>query len=241
MPKIKEGDYDLETGLFDDLDGTITGAWFGPPTGEYAVRSGSTDPVLTLSLTSDGLEKPMEQTYSIGAAKQWQVAGGGKEVISGKSPENHRFNLNTRAGALVSRMISLVGEGDRAKGQAFFKARDCYMTEAGFYLGLAFHWKREPLPVVSSIPGEAKTTSDVLLPVAYLGVVKAAAAGGDDTLERLIALAEGKTEREVRQALTKDPGLKDNKDLMHQIFNKGLLAQLVKDGKLVVGPDSKFI
>ena len=243
MVKTRE-DFDLETGLADDFDGAISEAYF-EVNPQYAEISGTTDPMLALVLESPGFDQPVETRYSTGGAKQWQTGRGGQEITSAKSPDSHRYNMNSRAGVLVSRMFELIGNGDKAKGQEFFLRRDHYMTEGAFYIGLNFHWKREKLPTVG---GEPK---DILMPNKYFGEVslgkKATAVAGapTDDLDALdtivIDLASGKTEREVKVAAMKNEQLKANDTYMKELISGPKLKQLEDAGKLTKGPEGKFI
>ena len=236
MGKVRPEDKELETGLMDDFDGTIVDVRFEEPRAEYAAISGTSDPVLTLTLESPEMNTPIEQTYSIGAAKQWQVSRGGKEVISAKNPDTHRFNRNCRAGVLVDSLCEVVGSGDKQKGQdALFDRvkNDRYMTEAEFYIGLSCHWLRKPL---STVGGE---TRDVLMPCAYLG--EAPVSGkktstpvevSEEDEQSIIAIALGKNEVGFRSAAIRE--LKGKNALLNLIINKDLIKKLVDEGKLTV-------
>ena len=238
MPKVKQEDLDTETGLADDFDAAITDAWFDVPRAEYAARSGTKDPMLMLHLEGPDLEKPIDQPFSIGAAKQWQLTRNGKEVVSGKNPDAHSFTKGSRGGDLVDRMLTLVGGGDKAKGQKFFLGRDRYMTESEFYSGLNFHWKREEK---STVGGEKR---DVLMPVVFHGEATGAAkaptaAPSDEKVAKIIELAEGKTDRELRQAVLN--AFKGDDAFLNEVFTKDLVGKLVEQGKLTKGPGGKFI
>ena len=229
MPKLKEGDLEPESGLADDVDAAIVSVRFDVRR-EYEEKSGSSDPMLLLMLQGPELDQPIEQAYSIGGVKRWEAQSGGRVVVSAKQPDSHRWNAKSRAGELVERMFALIGGGDRKKGQEFFRARDHYMTEADFYTGLNFHWKREKK---STVGGEER---EILMPVAYLGEVKAtagvAAPSLSDATDKLVVLAVGKTEREVKAALLKEPDLRDNTALLNEVFNKNLLGRLEVEGRL---------
>ena len=259
MPRTSRDDMELESGLASDFDGAIALVKFGVRD-EYAAVVGNSDPMLLLSIdATEALGTYIEQAYSLGGAKQWRVEKGGSSIVSDKTPDSHRFNLACRAGQLVAKMIETVGAGDRTKGQEFFLKRDHYMTEAEFYAGLRFHWKRVPLPTVG---GE---TRDVLLPEKFLGEVGAPALSisgsgatvvtapaatapaaivtgySEELIDKLVDLCSGKTEREVKLALIKDEVMKKQADLVNSVFNKGLLKELGQAGKLVLGPDGKYI
>ena len=233
MGKVREEDMQLSSGLQDDFDAVIASVEFGISK-EYALKSGTSDPMLTLTFGSEEAES-FSQSYSIGGARQWQIGKGGKEVISQIQPDAHSWNMNSRAGTLVKRMFQLVGNGDMKKGQQFFLSRDRYMTEADFYIGLKFHWKREKM---QTLGGEER---DVLLPVAWIGEVKTVVKGTvpDTSMKKVIELAIGKTERELKGAILEDPELSKNLDLLDKIFKENLLQTLETGGKLVK-VDGKF-
>lgn len=239
-PEPSMDDMQLTTGLADDFDGTIVDAKFDVNP-DYERVAGAADPMLILTLECPEFGEPVTQGWSTGGAPKWEIGRGGLEITSSVNPDLRRFNMNTRAGELVKRMFKLVGQGNEKAGQEVFLVKKHYMTEAEFYSGLSFHWKREPMRTVS---GEAR---DVLMPNTYLGEsagsgAKASAptAVAEGDIDRLIAVAIGKDEMEVKQASLKDEVLSKNSALMHEVFNKGLLGTLVKDGKLKVGDDGKY-
>ena len=145
MSKVGE-DFELQSGgLFDDFDGKIESAHFGPPTGDYAKASGTTEVGLYLAINNPEAENPIEQFWSIG--KGWSVQDDGKSVSNDTKPESHAFIKNSNGGKLVERMIKLLGGGDYDKGVEVVRKRDRYMTEAEFYPGYAFHFKREDVTI----------------------------------------------------------------------------------------------
>ena len=236
-------DWELESGLADDFDGTIVDSWF-EINKDYVLKAGKEIPMLYLRIETPDLDQAVSQGWSCGEAKQWEIAGGDKSITSRTRPDSKVFNMNARAGQLVGRMISLIGDGDKGKGQDFFSKRG-FMTEAATYVGLNFHWNREKLPTV----GEG-APSEVLLPTAYLGEVvgaakataaKAAAADGDFTehYTALIELAIGLTPAELKRALLSSE-LKEVPGLMPQIFNKGLLDKLEAEGLLEKDAAGKY-
>ena len=250
-PKVSRDDMKLRTGLMDDFDGTISRqTYFGDPKEEYAGISGSSDPVLHLIVDVPGLEEPIEQTYSLGAKQGWEVQRDGAEVTSALNPDIHSFNNRSRAGQLVDHMAKALGAGDGDVGIDVLLQRDRYMTEAEFYWDYALHFKQVPLPTAQK--GE---TRDVLMPVALAAVAPTPAARApaakaaapkaavgytltDDETVRIVELAMGKSEAQLKSALLKE--FSGNTALKTEIFNKGLLARLVKDGTLTVA-DGKFV
>jgi len=221
-------DWELESGLADDFDATIVDANFGVRE-KYVERSGSSDPMLLLVLESTDLDQPQEQGYSTGAAKGWEVIKDGKEIVSTKKPDSHAFVMSSRAGELVSRIVDLVGAGNKDTGRDFMSKRGL-QTQAQSYIGLAFHWKREERKTVG---GDVR---QVLLPVVYLGEKAGKASGpeiSEADLEKIQKLAEGKTWTELKNALVKDPDIKKDNALMTLIFHKGLITKLETEGKLV--------
>ncbi len=229
MVKPTRADMELGSGLINDVDAAITSVFFGMKE-DYNRVAGTSEPKLIFVLEGEELEEPQDVAYNTGAAKKWEVVKDGQEIISGVNPEIHAFNNKSRAGEVVARMFTLIGGGDKAKGQDFFLARGYYMTQAPFYAGLKFHWKREEMITVG---GDKKP---VLMPVTYLGEVASKAKKDvvvpEETITQIIALAEGKTEKELKQAIVKDPVLSKVTGLVNQILNKGLLKTLETDGKL---------
>ncbi len=243
MVKRKE-DFELDSGLFDDLDATFSAnSYFGDPTGDYAASLGGTpEPGLHLVMESPDLEKPMEQFYSIG--KGWKVENGGKSVVNVDKPDKHGFGAQSNAGFLVKDMMVTAGAGDIEKGKEFFSTRDQYMTDIAFYAGLSYHMKRQD--VTRTIQGVTKT-SPVLLPKAFIGAGKTSApaqtAGTSTTgsappldiaaLDKIIvSMAAGKTERELKQSAIKNDDIKANRDYMGKVVSGDVLKRLETDGKL---------
>lgn len=250
MPKTLD-DFQLESGLKDDFDGTITAdTYFGAPRKEYAdkaaVSGGTLDPVLQLVILPDGDgEEPITQQYSLGPGKQWQVVKDGREIVSAKSPDSHRFNMSSRGGELVSKMFELAGSGDKVKGQEFFIKRDAYMTEVGFYAGLRYHFKVEKKPTVGGEP------SNVLLPNKFLGEGKAVTTGkteskstGGDTSalnQLLIDNAGGKTDKELKQWALKNDVLKANSAYMKDVISGKKLKEMEDAGQMFKDSDGKYV
>lgn len=223
---------ELTTGLASDFDGAITKATFGVRD-EYAEKAGTTDPMLILTISSPEFDQPVEQAYSLGGKQQWEAQKGGNEVISAVNPNLHGFNMNSRAGSIVSKMIHLAGAGNRDTGKQHFVDKGFYMTQTGFYEGENFHWVRERMPIVGG------GTSDVLLPNTYLGASKKAAKAGAEAadipaedIDALVKLADGKTVVEAKTALVRDPVLKLKKTLLTAVVQGKLLDKLVEQGKL---------
>lgn len=227
-------------GLFDDFDSPVTKAYFGSAPAKYAEKMGGEG--IGIYLTFDqtyqdkGVEKNVEQFYSIGNVKNWEIKNDGAEVINTKDENKHQFNQNTNAWALVEKMVTHVGEGDFKKGQETFIARDKYMTEAAFYLGLTYHWKQQK--VMNPVQ---KTEHDVLLPDKFIGEVKpeakatAKAAASADLDAKLVELAHGKTVKEVKSASTKE--FKGNSPYIREIINGKKLKELEDAGELFLDGD----
>ena len=251
--KVTREDMELDAGLPDDFIGTITKDTSFEINQEYAEAAGVEIPLLTLYLDSPAFDIPVSQGYSTGEKRNWKIKAKGKEITSEAIPDAHRFVQTCRAGQLVSRMFELVGGGDRVKGQEILMARhgeDGYwMTQAPFFYGLTFHWKRESLSQV-----DATKKSDVLLPVRYIensngagatpaGTASTATATGAIATEEEIAkIVEKSVDKDgspltllaLRKAILATPELKGNKPLMNEIFNKGYLDTLIADGTIFV-------
>lgn len=245
MGKVREEDREFGSGLMDDFDGWITSVKFAANP-EYEAIAGTSTPMLTLTLEGAELSQPVNQGWNTGGARNWQITRGGKEITSADKPDTHVFIRNSRAGELVAAMMTTIGGGDLAKGnKAMFDRvnNDKYMTEAEFYEGLGFHWKRVSMATVS---GEPKM---VLMPESYLGdkaVAKPKVPKGvvvpDDVLETVLKTADGKTMPELKAAIVKAvPKTTLNYgQVMKEIFSGAVTAQLVAEGKLIEDGD-KFI
>lgn len=225
-------------GAFDDIDATIIAARFGEPPEAYQAKAtitGATaEPMLYVTLESPTLEYPFEQGYSCGG--QWEIAGGGKEVINTKDPDEVRFTESSRAGLLASRVATIISNGGGEDGFSFMAKRG-RMTQAESYVGLNFHWKQEARETRQG------QSSNVLLPSKFLGTSEKApedtpATGiTDEDIAEIIELSSDKTEKELKAAILKHETLSKNNTLKTAVFNKGLLAKLVSDGKLTVFED----
>jgi len=243
---MRPEDFDTPAGFADDFDAEIVDAWFASPKTEYQekVEGGANDPVLNLKLEGPDLDKPIDQFWSIGAKRLWQVTRDGKEIVSGKNADIRNFVSTSRAGELVNRILALAGGGDRAKGVEIIQARGYYMTEAEFYIGINAHWEQVEMTTVS---GEKR---DVLMPTALIsfGDGTSSATGSepggaeftDEEIGKLAELASGKTEQQLKQGIMRSE-LKGNKALLNAVFNKELLAQLEAAEKLTKGPDGAYI
>lgn len=251
---VTKEDFELEEGLVDDFDGTIVEAKFGENE-EYAAISGSSDPMLILTIESPDVSTPISQSYSTGASKRWSITDRGRGIESEAKPESVRFNKNARAGQLVAAMVLAAGGGDLNKGQEFFMKRGHVMVDAAFYEGLNFHWNRQDL---STVGGE---TRSVLLPSAFLGEVggaapakkgasaaKAAPAAKaselpQDLIDQVVELADGKTLVELKKEVVKtldkkNPGYNA---VVREVLSGKLTEKLCDDGILFVGEGDRFM
>jgi len=114
------------------------------------------------AITQGRAQKKWSERLS--SCQSWEKGGEmHHEVISSVRPDSHRFHANSEAGMLVRRMLELIGNGDMKKGREFLSSRGKRMTEAEFYIGLSFQWKRER---ITKVDGQQVK---LLMPVAYLG------------------------------------------------------------------------
>jgi hypothetical protein len=255
---LSKADFKLDEGFMNDFDGAITDAYFDKhPDPKYRAKTDE----LMLILTLDGptLEEPEIKTYSIGAKRKWKSNDKGNTVVSDVVVDSHSFVKTARAGALVQEMAKCIGNGDIEKGMEFFATRGYYMTDANFYKNLNFHWLNKTLDQAGLKEDGTKATSEVLLPVAFLGEVKAGASHTaapkqsavpaqsikpetkDNMDDYLIANVAGKTEREVKSWAMKDPTMKGNPTFQREVVSGTKLTDLVTAGTLVMDPDKKFI
>ena len=247
MTKTRE-DFKPDVGGFlDGVSGDIVDAEFAIASGQYADKvmlgdAGATPPVvLTLTVESPGFEKPINQSFSVGAQDQWEIAADGKSVTN-KNPDKRSFRRGSRAMDLVEAMITAVGDGDVAKGQDFFIKRDHYMTEAGFYIGTSWDWVRKNMPTVSGTP------TPVPLPVKMLGetivkgkpATKKAEAVEDDALDKILTdNASGKKENELKSFAVRNVEIKKNEVYMRAVVSGKKLKELEDSGSLTMDPTTK--
>ena len=239
------------SGLFEG-EGVIDRASFGVKD-SYATAIGSAKPMLLLTIRdADGNE--YEQAYSLGDKMQWEASRDGNSVISGKDPDVHGWHPSCRAAAIVGWMFKAVGAKltggtDAVKnslaGKKYFIDKGYAMTEAGFYAGEKFEWRRIPMDTVG---GDSK---DVLCPIQYLGTSAKAKATGkaspkaastpvssgesdvsEEDMAVLIEFCVGKTEPEVKSGMWRDANIKGNKTLTTAIMKGGLLKRIVSEGRV---------
>ena len=247
MPKSREDFLPDAGGFLDNVDGAIVDAMFAIASGDYAdkVMLGKADAkppvVLTLTVESPDLERPANQSYSVGSQDIWDIIDGGKAIVNKKSPDKHTFRKGSRATALVEAMATVLGGGDMEKGQEVFVKRDHYMTEAVFYTGFNFHWASKQLETV----GGKKTS--VPLPETYLGaaepakgkVTKASAgpAVENDELDQiLIDNSPGKDDRGLKSFAVRDASIKADEAYMKAVVSGKKLKELEEAGKLTKDP-----
>jgi len=249
MVKTREDYEPTVTGILDGSEGVIVDAYLGPnPRPEYRAVAGDS-PGLTLIIESPGLERPVEQWYSVGGIDAWGISKDGQAIVNIKKPDVHRFNKNSRAWDLVEAIAIAIGEGDKGKGQDFFIKRGPNMTEAKFYIGLNFVWEQKTLSTV----GDGK--SNIPLPTKFLGevssvksVAKASAAvteaPPEEVIAKILALAPGKDAKGLKQAVLaarKSGEIEVTDTLMRELVSGPLLANLEKDGKLMVDSDGSYL
>jgi len=248
-PKTRD-DFTPDVGGFlDGMNGDITEAKFEIASGDYADRiiagGGDAKPgvMLTLTVVSPELERPLDQSFSVGSSDLWDIAADGRSITHTKNPDKHMFRKGSRAWALVEAMMTAVGDGKLEKGQDFFIGRDSYMTQAEFYEKLSFYWETQSLPTV----GGQKT--NVPLPAKYLGEAKSGSGGGakagtvEDTTDldlHVVANASGKTITELKTWAIKDEKIKTNNAYKTLIVSGKKLKELEESGMLILGEDKKY-
>lgn len=147
MTPVSKEDLTLDTGGFlDQTAGDVVGAKFEIASGKYADqvmldKDAKLPVVLTLTIVSPDLDKPAEQSFSVGSSEVWEIIGGGKAIRNIKDPEKHTLRMGSMAGTLVEHMIAAAGDGDIHKGAELFMARGYYLTDAAFYTGFVWYWE----------------------------------------------------------------------------------------------------
>ena len=246
MPLTRD-DFILDIGGFlDNVQGDVTDASFEIASGKYAdqVMLGGADAkppvVLTLTVESPDLERPAEQSFSVGSPDIWEIVDNGKGVKNIGSADKHVFRKGCMAGALVNAMMESAGDGDFAKGQEFFVKRGHYMTSADFFTGLSWHW--EVKEITRDIGGKT-VTSRPPLPVKYLGEVGTAAGSAPaiDTAELdklLVENASGKDDKELKSWAIRNASIKSSDPYTKSVISGKKLKELEDKGDLVKDPDT---
>jgi len=248
-PKTREDFAPDIGGFLDNVDGDIVDAVFEIASGKYAdqVMMGGSDAkppiVITLTVESPALEKPANQSYSVGSSNIWEIVDGGKAIVH-TSPDKHSFRKGSIAWHLVEAMMNAAGGGDLDKGQEFFVNRDHYMTEVEFFTGLSYHWA---VTEIKTEIGKGHTViSHPPLPEVFLGEMtgkagKAGKAGTPDTDELdtiLIANASGKTDKELKSFAVRNADIKKNDVYMKAVVSGKKLKELEDKGDLTKDPDT---
>ncbi len=275
MAKSRE-DYAPDVGGFlDNVDVDITKVSFAVATGEYADKilmgGGDQKPPVVMTVTYEGpeLEKPREQSYSVGNSELWEVSDDGSFITNKKDSTKHGFRRGSRAYSLIEAMFLAVGgasedditevftnpklkknvQAELEKGQDFFIKRDAFMTENIFAEGLSFHMVSMKLPTV-----EGKEPSSVPLPVKFLGdkkpskgkVVpagKKTVATTNDALDKIIIeTASGKTDKEIKVFAVRHDVVKKDAGYLKGVVDGSVLKRLEDAGSITKDPESgKFI
>ena len=246
MVKTRE-DFQPEVGGFlDDSDGEIMDAVFEEAGADYAAQmvgaTGKAAIGVTLTIESPGLERPLEQWFSIGGSDNWEISSDGREVTNIKHPDRHAFRKGSRGWDLVEAMAKAESGGSVEEGQELWAKKDKpYMTQAAFYIGGNYHWMRKALPKVGG------GTTDVPLPETFLGEVKGKAApvsvAGTDELDKVVIglVQQGMTERDVKTAAARNEELKKNAAYMALVISGNKLEELEKAGKITKAPDKTYV
>lgn len=233
-----------ETGGFDDFAGPITDAYFEEMSGDYtaAMKEGGKAIGLTCLVNAPNFQRPVKLgSFSAGSADKWDISKGGKELVclKGKAVFHSRAN----AGIFVRELLLLAGQGNMEKGQDEFIKRGYPMTKANFYIGLDSRWLRKQFPN----PVDPAKTISVQVPTDYLKFGAGApkpeekTKGLEEAVADIIILSFGKDVTELKSAIVDNEKLRANSDLMVAVFNKGLLDELEKQGKLKKGADGKYV
>lgn len=275
MAKSRE-DYapDIGGGFLDNVDVDITKVSFAVATGEYADKilmgGGDQKPPVVMIVMFEGpeLEKPREQSFSVGSSELWEVSEDGSFITNKKDSTKHGFRKGSRAYSLIEAMFLAVGgaseediievftnpkvkknvQAELEKGQDFFIKRDAYMTEAKFAEGLSFHMVSMKLPTV-----EGKEPSSVPLPVKFLGDKKQSkgktapvgkkAVSTNDALDKIIIeAASGKTDKEMKVFAVRNDVVKKDTTYLKGVVDGSVLKRLEDAGSITKDPESgKFL
>lgn len=155
----KQGAWETETGLINDVDAWIKNARFGK-LDEYAqtvAASGSEGgQMFIIDLVNEASEIIGSQGYSIGTG--WEVSDDGMSIAH---PKRKNVVGSSLYGQLQNRVVRDLKVDMEARGLP---------TEAKSWDGLGFHWKQQEHDTVGGKPATS------VMPVEYLGEKKAGAA-----------------------------------------------------------------
>jgi hypothetical protein len=248
-PKSREDFIADSGGFLDGVNGDIIEARFELAKGKYAdkVLAGGSDAkipvVITIVVATPEMDKPFEQSYSVGGSDAWEIVDNGGAIVN-KNPDKHSFRKGSMAWHLVEAMMKAVGDGDIDKGQEFFVQRDFYMTEAAFFTGLSWYWESTTIKTDFK---DRTVESNPPLPVKYLGkaaggsssTASSASSVADDELDTiLIENATGKTDKEVKSFAVRNDQIKKNDVYMKSVVSGKKLKELEDAGKLIKDPDT---
>jgi len=247
-PKTREDFMPDVGGFLDNMSGDIVDVTFELASGKYADQvmsgGGSAKPPVMMKLTIEApdLERPAEQSYSIGSSEVWDIAADGKSVTGAKNPDRKSFRKGSSGWTLVEAMITAAGDGDFDKGQDFFIKRDAYMTEAKFYEGTSWHWATRE---ITYNIGDKVIKSNPPLPEKLLGTAgsAASAAEAEDTTALdlvIVELAIGKTEMELKKAAIQNPEIKANSKYLQGVVSGKKIKELEGNGLLTKDGSGKY-
>ncbi len=251
MPYTRE-DFEPDAGIFDDFDGEIIDAYFGPnPNENYAAKSGKAGLGLTLVTESSTSEKPLENWYSVGNDELWQVSRDSRDIVNVKNENTHRFTAGSKAGSLVLSMAEAIGNGDKTSGQDLFVKRGFPMTSASFFIGLKFHFKSREfktpqgnsttLLAATKFLGEVETAGKASAKPKVEAAGQASGASWDALDVILIDMASGKSEKDLKKAAIGNADLKADPAYIKAVVNGGRIKELIDSAKLFVDADGNFV
>jgi len=212
----QQDEFQTRTGLPDDFDGVIRGAYFGynPDYMRGEV------PLLITPIESDELEEPHEVGWAIG--KGWEIIKSGKEV---RHP-SHKMFVN------VSMIGRLLGKCEEIGAMDFLRQNGPSPRVASTWDGLNCHWKREDVVFGKGILEEKGGKTPHLMPTEFLGEVKAAGkktatrsavSGLEEQVKALIP--EYDTLRKFQVAAMKVPGVNDDDELAGRVMDGSIYKE----------------
>jgi len=213
-----EQDWELASGLPNDMDGWIKGASFGSGREEYqeAIRksgggAGSPQVMLTLPLFNAEGEPIGQQAYSVGSG--WIASEDGSEI---SHPVRANIVRTSMYGRLIKRVKDELGVEVQKYGTPF---------RASTWDGLGFHWLLEPHPTVSGDEREGLMPTEYLgdtLPFEEGGARAASSAIPPEVDAKLAGLVKGRTVVEFQRQAVRLPEVAELSDeAMAYLMDRG--------------------
>lgn len=215
--------WEVDSNTFGDFIGTVERSVFET---DERYRDGNI-PILrfqfgNLEVEDGSAPDTWNESYPVG--KDWEVVDDGGAVENTKRPGNTKFHESTKAGMLVSRVVSVDGLFEE------IQKRGTEPTEAASYLGIRAKWEVHehtyefddgPVTVEFLLPTEFVGTEDVSVPAATTngGGSEVDIEALEDELNKLAGASDSFDE--FREKALKVEGVLDTDELLERVVDEG--------------------